>query len=172
MTDPFATLGVARRFTLPRAELEQRHRDLSRALHPDRHVSAPPSERQLALSKAVDVNEAFRALRDPLTRAGALLDLAGVGLHDRDRPGPEVLMAVMELRESLDEARNDPARIASLRKKVQSAIAEAEARVAEAFDAPDGYTAKTLASAREAVIQLRYYRRFEEEAEALEDPSL
>ncbi|MBL8603660.1 MAG: Fe-S protein assembly co-chaperone HscB [Myxococcales bacterium] len=168
MTDPFETLGLPRRFRFERLALEQRHRDLARALHPDRYVEAPALERQLALSKAVTVNEAYRTLRDPLQRALALLRLAGHPIGDRDRPSAEVLMAVMELREALDEARADPARVASLRSQVASAIAECEALVAEAFDAPEGPDPARLDEARAAVIKLRYYRRFEEEADSLE----
>src|SRR4051794_15429497 len=105
MNDPFAILGVPRRFSFPAglasAELEQRHRDLSRALHPDRHVNAPPAERRLALEKAVAVNDAFRTLRDPLSRAQALLALHGVAITEGDRASNALLMEVMELREEL-----------------------------------------------------------------------
>ncbi|MFO0630380.1 MAG: hypothetical protein U0325_32800 [Polyangiales bacterium] len=77
MGDPFAELGVPRRFALPMKEVAQRHRDLSRALHPDRHTGASPAERRVTLERAVAVNEAWRVIRDPLARALALLDLHG-----------------------------------------------------------------------------------------------
>ena len=38
--DPFATLGVPRRFDVDLAAVEKTHRELSRALHPDRYVGA------------------------------------------------------------------------------------------------------------------------------------
>lgn len=97
MTDPFELLGVERRFSLDRAALEQRHRDLSRTLHPDRYVQSPPGERRMALERAVAVNEAFRALRDPLTRAEALLSAHGLAVGDAERPSQSLLMEVMEL---------------------------------------------------------------------------
>ena len=56
--DPFATLGIDRRFDVDLPALEKRHRELSRALHPDRFADAGASERKATLAKAVEVNEA------------------------------------------------------------------------------------------------------------------
>ena len=46
-------LGVPALFALDEQELEKRHRDLSRALHPDRYAGRPSSERREALSRAI-----------------------------------------------------------------------------------------------------------------------
>jgi molecular chaperone HscB len=169
MNDPFATLGVPRRFTLSAAELEQRHRDLSRVLHPDRHVAAPPAERRAALERAVAVNDAYRTLRDPLGRAQSLLALHGVAIAEGDRAPPAVLMEVMELRESLDEARGQPARVAPLRATVAARIAAEERAIAEVFDRDATPDDAALRRARDAAVKLRYFRRFEEEADAMEE---
>ncbi len=168
MDDPFATLGVPRRFDLPRKEVEQRHRDLSRALHPDRYVNAAPAERRVALERAVAVNDAWRALRDPLARATALLRLNGVTIEDGDRAPAALLMDIMELREALDDAKGHPERVAPLRARVQSRVDAAHALLAEVFStdppAPDA-----LPRARDAVVSLKYLGRFLEEADASED---
>lgn len=168
MSDPFTTLGIPARFTFAPGELEQRHRDLSRTLHPDRYVSAPPSERRVALERAVAVNDAFRLLRDPLGRAQALLARHGAPLRDDERAPPSLLMEVMELRESLDAARTKPDRVAALRAEVSARIATGERAVAAAFDGDAAPDDATLAKARAAVVMLRYLRRFEEEADALD----
>ncbi|MDB4932068.1 MAG: hscB [Myxococcaceae bacterium] len=165
MTDPFEVLGVARRFSLDRAALEQRHRDLSRTLHPDRYVQSPPGERRMALERAVAVNEAFRALRDPLTRAEALLAAHGLAVGDADRPSQALLMEVMELRESLDEARRSPEKVTALLAQVRARSAAEEAALAAAFDADAAPGTAALAAARDALVRLKYFRRFEEEAD-------
>src|SRR5579864_8223713 len=106
--DPFATLGIARTFDVDLAAVEKVHRELSRALHPDRYVGASPSERRAALAKAVEVNEAWRVLRDPIRRADALLALRGVSTgEERGTPtvDPTFLMDMLEQREALAEAR-------------------------------------------------------------------
>ncbi len=168
MNDPFSTLGVPARFTFAAGDLEQRHRDLSRALHPDRFVNAPPSERRAALERAVSVNDAFRALRDSLTRALSLLALHNVSIREGERASPDLLMEVMELRESLDAVRTKPERVASLRAEVDAKIASEERVVAGVFDREGAPDATALARARDAVMKLRYFRRFQEEADALD----
>src|SRR3954469_17524249 len=107
MTDPFETLGVEPRFDLDLRAVEQRHRDLSKALHPDRYAGAPATERRLSLSRAIDVNEAFRVLRDPIRRAEALVRRAGVAVGEtaEHKASPDLLLEIIEAREALSEAR-------------------------------------------------------------------
>src|SRR5262245_30540129 len=117
-SDPFETLGIAARFDLDLKAVELRHRELSKALHPDRYAGAPAAERRLGLGKAIEVNEAWRVVRDPVKRAEALLRRAGVAVGETNEPKPsaELLMEMMESREALgDAARSkDLATIATL----------------------------------------------------------
>ena len=104
--DPFATLGLPRRYELDRAALEVRYRELQRALHPDKFAGASASERRLSLSKAVEVNEAYRILRDDLARAEALLaQHRGAASTKAPEAEPGFLMEMMEQREALGEAK-------------------------------------------------------------------
>ena len=111
--DAFSTLGFEPRFAIARQELDARHRELSRALHPDRYANAPAGERRRALSEAINVNQAHRQLRDPVLRAELVVKRAlALGEAEAAEPeasmapmAPEFLMQVMELRESLSEAR-------------------------------------------------------------------
>src|SRR5262245_30625561 len=107
MPDPFEVLGLPARFDLDPKDLEARFRELSRVMHPDRFAQRPAAERGIALGKAVELNEAYRGLRDDLARAAALLRVRGLQVNEG--PGtaadPEFLMEVMELREALAEAR-------------------------------------------------------------------
>src|SRR4051812_39746886 len=105
--DPFATLGAERRFDLDLAALEKTHRELSRALHPDKFAQAGASERRASLEKAASVNEAWRIVRDPIRRAEALFALAGIPVGETKEPKPEpaFLMDMLEMREALADAR-------------------------------------------------------------------
>ncbi len=157
---PFDVLGLPRRFELDLAVLEARVRDLQRALHPDRHTSGTPAERRAALSRAVSVNEAYRTLRDELTRAAVL-----VGAH-AEAPDPAFLMEIMELREGLADARAGSS-IEAVRKlaaEVRTRAATSRSVLADAIDGrPDA------ARAAEALSKLRYYRRFLDEVEVAEE---
>ena len=83
--DHFATLGIAREFAIDPAELDQRFRELSRRLHPDRFARAEPRERRISLDRATRLNDAYRALRDWRTRAAYLLRIAGTDVFAEGR---------------------------------------------------------------------------------------
>jgi molecular chaperone HscB len=178
--DPFSTLGLARRYDLDQSELERRYRDLQRALHPDRHTNAPPSERRMKLQKAVQVNEAYRTLRDDQRRAEALLAAlsgeAGVPVVDpAEKADPDLLMEMMELRESLSEAKatRDVAEVQRLAKRVTREQAELRTKLTQAFAAvPAPPPAEALASIRALVSRLKYYQRFLDEVAVFEDEAL
>jgi molecular chaperone HscB len=163
-SDPFETLEVEPRFDLDLALLERRHRDLSRVLHPDRYAGRPAGERQQALGRAIAVNEAFRALRDPVRRATALLARHGRHTDEADTPkaDPVLLMEVMERREALSEARRagDREAVARLTKTVLERQRQVEAEIAASF----GHAPPDLARVETLVGELRYHRRFVDEA--------
>jgi molecular chaperone HscB len=165
--DPFATLGIARTFDVDLAVVGKVHRELSRALHPDRYLGASPSERRAALAKAVEVNEAWRVVRDPIRRAEALLALGGVvtgeeGPRDAD---PVFLMEMLEQREALSDAKQ--ARDLEAVRRMASAIETRSRAVERALS--EGFARAETASLVGKVGELRYYRRFLDEVSAIED---
>ncbi len=188
--DPFATLGIARSFAVDLPALEKTHRELSRALHPDKFVGAAPTERRAALAKAVEVNEAWRVVRDPIRRAEALFGLEGIATGERNEPSadPEFLMQVMEDREALADAKHakDLAAIRALAATAEARAQEAEGALAKGFDEAlrsrngngegmkdDGARAARDRAALEPLVlrlgELRFHRRFLEEVSAIED---
>ena len=48
LMDPFATLGIARTFDVNLPALEKTHRELARALHPDRFAASGATERKMS----------------------------------------------------------------------------------------------------------------------------
>lgn len=167
--DPFEALGLEPAFRLDLALLEQRHRDLSRALHPDRHAAAGAAERRMALGRAIEVNEAFRHLKDPVRRAEALLARRGVPSGEgKEPPAPAaLLMEVMERREALAEIRHtkNEAALHQLVSEVRGSEARTQAELAKQFAAAAPNHDEIL----KRIGELRYYRRFLEEAGAITD---
>jgi molecular chaperone HscB len=165
--DPFGTLGIARSYDVDLVTVERRHRELSRALHPDKFVGASPSERRAALAKAVEVNEAWRVVRDPIRRAQALLELEGVHLAEGKEPpaDPEFLMEMLEQREALAEAKQ--ARDLAGVRRMAAAI-EARAKAVERVLA-EGFARGDAASLVGKLGELRFFKRFLEEVSAIED---
>jgi len=183
MVDPFETLGIAPSFDVDLTSVEKRYRELQRVLHPDRHVGGSPADRRASLGKAVEVNEAWRLLRDPIRRAEALLRRHGVRIEEgkEPKPEPEFLMEMMEQREALSEARAsaDPAKVERLASAVRKREQEVVARVAAAFARAvpggamavngGGATSGELDKVVPLIGELRYYRRFLDEVSAIED---
>lgn len=166
--DPFALLDVPRRYDLDLGEVEKRHRELSRALHPDKFASAGASERQAALTKAADVNEAWRILRDPLRRAEALFALAGIAVTEDNNTSTvtvpaQFLMQMMGVREDLAEARA---------KKDLPKVKELAEQIREKWDVAELKLARGLEKDASKVVgilgELRFYKRFLEEVDAIE----
>jgi molecular chaperone HscB len=178
--DHFAVLGVERRFDLDGAALEARYKDLTRKLHPDRFATADPRARRAALQRTVQLNEAWRALKEPLRRAEYLLELGGVKLASDDggaRSGgvaasPALLMEILELREELGEARaaHDDAKVTRMGQAMRARADEAAARVAAGLSAaPADLTTERLEAVARELVALRYYRRFLDEVAAHDD---
>lgn len=67
--DPFALLGLPRRYHLDPGAAKRRYLDLQRAAHPDRHVARPAVERRMALQWTAALNEARRVVEDDRRRA-------------------------------------------------------------------------------------------------------
>jgi molecular chaperone HscB len=128
----------------------------------------------------VQLNQAWKTLRDPVKRAEYLLELAGVevgGEEGTRRPGPDgkqervpvpqdLLLEVLELREALLEARSegDEPRVGALAADVRSRKQAAMAAVAAALAAQPA----DLDRAARELVSVRYLDRFLEEVAAHE----
>jgi molecular chaperone HscB len=172
MIDPFQTLGVEPRFDLDLAATEKRHRELSRALHPDRYADAPAAERRMSLSRAIEVNEAWRTLRDPVRRAEALLARAGVAHGEAGEPkaSPALLMEMMEAREELADAARakDLAAVSRIERTVRAREEGVIAKLVRGFADAAG-RADASRDLLPTLGELRYLRRLLEELSAIEE---
>jgi molecular chaperone HscB len=170
--DPFATLGIERTFDVDLDAVEKTHRELSRTLHPDKHAAGGATERRYALSKAIEVNEAWRVVRDPIRRAEALFGLAGVAVGETNEPKPtaNLLMDMMEQRESLAEARakRDEEAVKALAVAIEARARTAEKALSDGFRAAKASPGELLALVPR-LGELRFYRRFLDEVSEGDD---
>ncbi|MCB9550225.1 MAG: hypothetical protein H6706_30890 [Myxococcales bacterium] len=84
--DPFTRLGFPRSLALTGHDIRGRRLALLLRLHPDRFVAHHQAARQHALGHAVAINDAARALFDPVARIQVLLGLLGL---PTDVPPPD-----------------------------------------------------------------------------------
>ncbi len=107
--DYFSFFGLPRKLGIDPAELERRFRSLSRQFHPDYFYNAEPAERRASLERSSYLNDAYRALRQPVSRVEYLLQLEGMAARGPEEASKQVPAALLEevfaLNEELDEVR-------------------------------------------------------------------
>ena len=103
----FSTFDLPATFALDAALLSARYRDLQAAAHPDRFVNATDAEQRVAMTRAMEINDAYATLKDPVRRAMYLLSLQGIdGLDEKNTSMPmSFLLEQVEWREALADAR-------------------------------------------------------------------
>jgi molecular chaperone HscB len=174
--DYFAFLGLPRRLTIAAPDLEQRFRDLSRKFHPDYYYNAPPAERLASLERSSYLNDAYRTLRNPVSRIEHLLAIEGLPSTSFGQSGkvpPALLEEVFALNEELDEIREaresgaEPsalsARLSQARQPIdrkreehEKQLAELAARWDSQEQAPAQDRRATLEALREQLLERNY----------------
>jgi molecular chaperone HscB len=172
--------GLPRKYDVDVADLEQRYKEMTKILHPDRYARADARAKRASLERSVQHNQAWRTLSQPVARAEYLLSLSGIEVGEGSgkrgeqasnratQPvATELLVEVMELREVLADARSkgDNAKIASLAAGVQVLHDKEMAAVTECFAA----SPPNLPAIAAHLVAARYHRRFLEETQAHHD---
>lgn len=152
----FVLFGLPERFAIDRGDLDVRWRQLQGSVHPDRFAADGAAAQRLAMQWSVRINEAYRRLREPLTRAAYLCELRGapIDAHHNTAMPVEFLAQQMAWREALDDARSDAA-ITALDVEVRAAENELLAQLALLLDEQPA-----PAQAAERVRALMFTQRF------------
>lgn len=135
-SDYFAMFELPRKLWIEMGALEQKFLQLSWKLHPDNFVNACREEREISLKRSSELNDAYRTLREPVTRVEYLLAIEGARKegHNKQQAPPELLEEVFELNESLDELREAKASggdTAGLKQRLEAAEKNFEQKLAE-----------------------------------------
>jgi molecular chaperone HscB len=101
--DFFQTLGTERTFNFDNAALERRFHLLQKESHPDRFAGAQSGVLESALDRSSDINEAYRTLRQPLSRTKHLLALYGYSVEQSKNVPMDLLETVMNVQEKVAE---------------------------------------------------------------------
>jgi molecular chaperone HscB len=166
--DFYSLFSMPREFALDPRALEQRFRDLSRQLHPDRFARAEPRERRIALERGTRLNDAYRALKDWRRRAAYLLTLADQDVFGPGRTfhDPEFLEEQLEWREALALARagDDAAALAGIGARARERLQALEAECGRFFAEQDWFSESAWEIARR-LSRARYYDNIIADAE-------
>lgn len=152
--DPFARLGLERRFDIDPAVLERQYRGFSRALDPQRFASRGVGENHNARAQAEAFAKAYEELKDPVARARCLLLQSGVA---------EVALAALAPADcgfAEPDPAADTATLDGFAVQVSQDIAAAIHQLSAAFRADD------LAQAGQLVLRLECLTRLAEQTRA------
>ncbi len=107
--DYFSYLQLPRKLVVDSAQLEQNFRALSRQFHPDYFHNAAPAERRASLERSSYLNDAYRTLRQPISRIEYLLQVEGMPAGGNGEGSKQVPASLLEevfaLNEELDAVR-------------------------------------------------------------------
>lgn len=141
-------------FEIDTRALRREFLTLQATAHPDvASGGRGAAQKRRAEAASARINDAYRTLTHPLSRAQHLLNLRGIDVANEETArveDPELLMLVLETREAIEEADSEEA-LEPLREENERRVRESEGRLAGAFARDD------LREAREEVTRLRYW---------------
>lgn len=173
--DYFRLLGVPQRYDLDGQTLRSKYLSLNRQAHPDFHTAESQESRDLSLDVASSLNNAYRTLAEPVSRAEYLMQLLGGKSSAEDKSAPEGFLGeVMLLREEIDEARagGDAAALEQLARTLKKRLGGMMDRLAAMFAeyqdsvACEAARQDELARIRRQLNAISYVRRLLEQTGA------
>jgi len=162
----FELFGLPPAFRFDGAVLDRAYRQLQTEVHPDRFAGGSDAEKRLALQSSARVNEAYRALKDPVRRAQYLLLLNGIdAVAETDTALPlEFLERQLERREQAADAQA-AGDVGALSALLADARAEGSAQEDVLAQLLDGEQA--FAVARTRVRELTFLAKLADDIDAM-----
>ena len=165
MQNHFDLFGLQPAFAVDQERLERAYREIQSRVHPDRYAHAGDAERRASLQWTTRVNEAYRALKNPVQRASHILALQGVDVAFETNTAmpPDFLMQQLELREALEDATQtkNPTALDQLQRRIDADKRKLEERLAERLDERRDY-----AGAADLVRELKFLEKVDAEIDA------
>jgi len=172
--DFFTLFSLPRHLHIDTAALEKSFYAQSRKLHPDRFAAKPVAEQEAALAASSQLNDAYRTLRDPITRTEYLLSLEGIQLEEQSRAAtdaakasgtekkqvapPDLLEEAFELNMALEELKmgDDPdarTQLESERTRFTAMLTETQQRLEQLWSQWDAAETAQDTAAKSAAVQ-------------------
>ena len=162
----FELFGIPVSYDVDLNKIQQQYMTLQKQVHPDKFASGSDLEKRISMQQTSWINEAKSTLKDPVLRASYLLKLRGIdfSLENETTMDAAFLMQQLELRESLENIKNerDPlAALDSLAEKVKASTVVMMEGFAESLDNDQ------LDDAREWIRKLQFLQKAKKEINAL-----
>jgi molecular chaperone HscB len=144
-TDDFALFGLTPQFAQDKAVLDAQWKLLQAQAHPDKFAAQGAAAQRVAMQWSARINEAYRRLKGPLTRAAYLCELNGapINAHSNTAMPASFLVQQIEWREALDEANTEVA-LEALLASITAAKIDLLAECAQLLDVQRDFAAAVL----------------------------
>ncbi|XP_068167430.1 iron-sulfur cluster co-chaperone protein HscB [Antennarius striatus] len=161
----FEIMDCEQTFTLDTHKLQTKYVQLQRFLHPDNFVQKSLKEQEYSEIHSALVNKAYKTLLKPLSRGLYMLELKGMTIEEGTDYGAdsEFLMELMEINESLDEAktpeeadkigRDTKRKLADLTKEIDTVLLRGDLQAAKALLAKMKYYANIEEKVKEKLSE-------------------
>jgi molecular chaperone HscB len=136
--DLFELFGIVHRFDVDTKDLERRYKKMMAQLHPDRFMQKSEEEQRYSSAHSSTLNDGYRTLKSPHSRAAYMLKLQGVDFENSQSQAGganmEFMMEVMEASSAIQEAGRNQETLAAIRTSFYLPhLAQTEAAASSAF---------------------------------------
>ncbi|MDH5612080.1 MAG: Fe-S protein assembly co-chaperone HscB [Gammaproteobacteria bacterium] len=162
----FELFNVPVAYEVDLEKIQQRHRDLQKAVHPDKFVNASDLEKRISMQQTSLINEAFNTLQQPVARAIYLLKLKNVDLNLENETTMDMdfLMGQMEMREALSNVSSKDDPLFEL-EQFSRQIKDTMKNMMKSFS--DSYENEKLDDAKEWIRKMQFMQKAKQEVDEL-----
>jgi molecular chaperone HscB len=158
--DPFTLFNIPSTFKIDLEKLTDTYFEHLRKLHPDKFTTKSKVEQKYAMAQVTRLNEAYKALSNPVERSVQLIKVAGWHAPEEERSDLPQAMVLrqFELREALESVQ-DEAALKKLRDSVREEVKECLSMLDKAFKKHEETEAKCK------TVELQFLQKFQKEIE-------
>jgi molecular chaperone HscB len=155
----FDFFGLPHKLNLDLKDLESRFYTLSRQWHPDRFARAGAEQRRMSEDATATLNDGYRTLKEPVSRAQYLLKEHGfdVGEQKSGNVPPELLEEVFELNMALEEVESSRAELEAFRVRFSAMREQIDRELIDQFAAYDRHEDKAILENIRGILNRRKY---------------
>jgi molecular chaperone HscB len=157
----FDFFGIPHKLNLDSKDLEERFYALSKQWHPDRFARSAEEERRISEDATATLNDGYRTLREPLSRAEYLLKEHGfdIGEQKSNNVPPELLEEVFELNMALEEIESSRPQLAEAKARFLAMREELDRDLGVQFAAYDESADRAVLERIRGILNRRRYIR-------------
>ena len=158
----FELFSLPKSFDIDLSNLSANFRALQKVVHPDNFANGIEQERLQSIQQASLINSAYETLKSPISRANYMLCIEQVDVEGI-KPQPEFLMRQIEIREHVDDAKNDIDELDVLSDQIAKLLSDKVEAISRLFlELPPNYEAVAI-----QVQEAQFYIKLQENVSAI-----